>query len=427
MPGPLADRAAIVGVGETAPRQQADRTPFSLACEAVKRAVADAGLKLSDIDGMTSYQTADTVESAAVATALGMQLNYGVDIRGGGASTETLAAHAAGLIAGGYCKTVVIFRSGNGRLVNRGGGLAPGGTRAATASGQNAWNVLAGLTTPLQQVGMVAMRHMRDYGTTSRDLGIIAVAHRKHATLNPKARFQRAMTLEEHQNSRWVAKPFHLLDCCQVTDVAAALVVTSAERAYDLRHPAVLIKGGTAQTFSTGEGTQLSRPEMHYAAGHFGRKRTFGMSGISHRDIDIVASDDAFTFTTLIQFEAYGFCEIGEGGPFVASGALDIDGATPSNLSGGHLSEGYSGGIQLVIENVRQLRGTVDDYCPGWQQGIHSFDRARGCRQAMKKEDRGRKDWTGTGRHGRPGTPEIAVSFGWGSPATSSSLVLGTR
>lgn len=306
MPGPLSDKVCIVGVGETAHMRESGRTTFSMACEAVKKAILDAGLELKDVDGMTSYMMNDSTAASNVAEALGIQLNYGLDIVGGGSSGEALVAHAVGLIAGGYCKTMVIFRSMNGRSGNRMGGQSPTGPRATVAGGQNAWSTLAGMTTPAQGFGNGCMRHMADYGTTSRDLGAIAVAHRKHATLNPKALMKTAITIEDHQNSRWVSKPFRLLDCCQETDVCCALVLTSAAHAFDLRHTPVFVKGGTARTLITGEGPQLSRPQIHYVAGQYGRKRVFGMSGITHGDVDIISCYDAFTFTTLVQLEAYG-------------------------------------------------------------------------------------------------------------------------
>ncbi len=280
------------------------------------------------------------------------------------------------------------------------GGQIPGGPiPVATASDDNQFLMGWGWTTPAQRFGMSAMRYLRDTGCTTKAFAEIAVAHRYHASLNPKAIHRSPITIEDHQRSRWVVKPFRLLDCCQETDVSAAIIVTSRERAYDLRHPPVFIMGGYARTMTESPQWNYSRPVLHYVAGNYGWKRAFGMAGISHSDVDFVSCYDAFTFTTLIQLEANGFCGPGEAGEFVKGGRLQIDHELPSNLSGGHLSEGYTHGVQMVIENVRQLRHRADDACPGWREGKHTYDRSKGCRQVRNARDLLR-DGVGMGEHG---------------------------
>jgi acetyl-CoA acetyltransferase len=376
-----------------------------MACEAISNAIADSGLEIKDIDGMTSYQVMDSCSSNHVSNALGMRLNYSLDIIGGGSSPEALIAHTIGLLEGGYCKAMVIFRSMNGRTFLRMGGQAPTGPAAPTVSAGDAqFSNYFGMTTPAQMFGMSCMRHMHEYGTTSSQLGEIAKAHRYHATLNPKAYFKTPITIEDHQNSRWISKPFHLLDCCLETDVACAMVIVAREQAMNLRHPPVFIMGGTARTMSQSPAWLWGRPKINVHSSIHARNRAFGMSGISHKDVDIISSYDAFTYTTLLQFEGYGFAPHGEGGDFVSGGRIMIDGELPSNLSGGHLSEGYTHGIQMVVENVRQLRGRADDYCENWMEGEHTYDRSKGCRQTHQ--------------------PEIAMCLGWGSPSTGSSVVL---
>ncbi len=293
----------------------------------------------------------------------------------------------------------------NGRSGRRMGGQAPGGPVPPTrADGDNQFYMHWGWTTPAQRFGMSAMRYLRDTGTTTKAFAEVAVAHRYHASLNPKAIMRAPITIENHQRSRWVVKPFRLLDCCLETDVSAAMIVTSRERAYDLRQPPVFIMGGTGRTMAPSPAWNYSRPEIHYVAGNYGRNRLFGMAGISQKDVDFISCYDAFTFTTLIQLEAYGFCGKGEAGEFVKGGRLQIDHELPSNLSGGHLSEGYTHGISMVIENVRQLRHRADDTCRGWAEGKHTYDRQAGCRQV---------------RNGK-----IAACLGWGTEATSSSVIL---
>ncbi len=403
--GSLTDKYCIVGVGETPHMRPSNRTTLSMACEAIRKAMADAGLEPRDIDGMTSYQVGDSTTSAHVATALGIRLNYAVDIVGGGSSTEALIAHAVGLIEAGYCKVMVIFRSMNGRSGRRMGGQVPGGpVPAATADGDNQFFMHWGWTTPAQRFGMSAMRYLCDTGCTTRAFAEVAVAHRLHASLNPKALMRSPITIEDHQRSRWVVKPFRLLDCCQETDVSAAIIVTSRERAYDLRQPPVFIMGGTARTLTDSPAWNYSRREIHHVGGNYGRNRLFAMAGIGQKDVDFISCYDAFTFTTLIQLEAYGFCGRGEAGEFVKGGTLQIDHELPSNLSGGHLSEGYTHGVQMIIENVRQLRHRADDGCPGWAEGRHSYDRKAGCRQLRRAR--------------------VCCAMGWGTETTSSSVIL---
>ncbi len=403
--GPFTDKCAIVGVGETAHMRPSNRTTLSMAVEAVKKACDDAGLKPSDVDGITSYQAGDSVSGAKVAHALGMRPNYYMDVNGGGSSIEALIAHAVGLIVGGYARRIVCFRSMNGRSGRRMGGQSPGGPATAMPIvNDDGFMQLNGFTTPAQQFGMACMRYMHDYGAKSEHLGAIALTHRRHALLNPKSIMKSPLTMDDYLSSRWVSKPFRLLDCCLETDVAAALIVTSAEDAHDLRHPPVYIMGGVAKAQTEDAAWNFGRDSIHYVAGFYARNRAFGMSGIGPKDVSITSSYDAFTFTTLIQLEAYGFVPRGEAGPYVASGAIGIDGERPNNLSGGHLSEGYTHGISMVIENVRQLRHRADDFCPRWREGIHIYDRAKGCRQAKKAE--------------------IAACLGWGSPTTASTCIL---
>ncbi len=363
--GSISEKYCIVGVGETPHMRPSGRTTLSMACEAVKKAMDDAGLKPRDIDGMTSYQFSDSCSSDSVAAALGIRLNYSHEILGGGTSTEALVGKAIGLIEAGYCKVMVIFRSMNGRSGVRMGGQAPEGPAPPVqARGYDQFAMHWGATSPAQYFAPLAMRYLRDSGATTEAFAEVAVAHRYHASLNPKAWFRTPLTIEEHQRSRWIVKPFRLLDCCLETDVAAAIIVTSRERAYDLRQPPVFIMGGLARS-------NLQTPG----------NRLFAMAGVSPKDVDLVSAYDAFTWTALLLLEYYGFCGKHEAPDFVKGGRLQIDRDLPANLSGGHLSEGYTHGVAMVIENVRQLRHRADDACPGWAEGKHSYDRKRGCRQ----------------------------------------------
>jgi acetyl-CoA acetyltransferase len=233
----------------------------------------------------------------------------------------------------------------------------------------------------------------------------VRVAHSKHASQNPKALLKDRVSVDDVLASRWIVKPLHLLDCCLETDNATAVIVTSTERALDLRRKPVYIMGVAGRV-------NKPRTDFHWAlgprsrvAGDQAREIVFAQAGITPEDVNITGSYDAFTFTTMLQLEEYGFCDKGEGGSYVSSGIIELGGRRPNNTSGGHLCEGYTHGMSMVIENVRQLRGTVDDYCPGAADGQHSYDYASGvCRQV--------KD------------PRIAMNLGWAMPPTGSALIL---
>ncbi len=408
--GELSGKTAIVGVGETTYYRDAGRTTLSLGLEAIKKAVDDAGLKLTDIDAMTSYHTGDSHGSSEMAQSLGMRLNYSLDVTGGGSSTEALVAHAVGLLSGGYVNAMVIFRSMRGRTGRRMGGQVAKGPPAPIAVVGHGEDRYTGVTTPAQRFGFACMRYMHDFGVTTRQLGAVAITHRYHATLNPKAFFyQRPLTMEDYLQARWVSKPFRLFDCCLEMDVAVALVLVRRERAYDLRHPPVFVLGGAARTTAESPFYNAGRrftPIYHHAS-NWARHRVFGMAGITKDDVDVASFYDAFTFTALVQLEGYGFVRPGEAGAWYEEGRGRLDCEMPVNTSGSHLSEGYSHGIQMVVEMTRQLRGRADDACPDWRKGIHTYDRDAGCRQTRKHD--------------------VGFCSGWGSPQTGSSLVLSRK
>jgi acetyl-CoA acetyltransferase len=249
---------------------------------------------------------------------------------------------------------------------------------------------------------------MYEYGTTSEQVAAVRVAHGKHASQNPKALLKDRVTVADVVGSRWIVKPLHLLDCCVETDNATALIVTSAERARNLRREPVYIMGVAGRVNKPRTDFHWAHGPISRVAGYYAKDIVFGQAGISPEDVQITGSYDAFTFTTMLQLEEYGFCKKGEGGAYVSSGIIELGGKRPNNTSGGHLSEGYTHGMSMVIENVRQLRGTVDDYCPRASQGIHTYEyRPGGCRQVKNAR--------------------IAMNMGWASPATGSALILGSH
>ncbi|MBI3625082.1 MAG: hypothetical protein HY215_02875 [Candidatus Rokubacteria bacterium] len=401
--GNLRDRYCIVGVGETEYSRNSARTTRAMAVEAIRKAMDDAGLGPKDVDGMMSYQGNDSTPSLIVGPDLGIRLNFWMDVVGGGSSTEALIGLAMGAIEVGMCRTVAIFRSMNGYTEVRIGGT--GARAAAPVRGQElAWRPY-GMTSAGQNFAPTFMRHMYDYGTTSEQVAHVKVAHSKHASQNPKAFYKERVTVEDVLNSRWVVKPLHLLDCCVETDNATCLIVTSAERARDLRQRPMSIMGVAGRVSKPRTDFHFAHGPLSRVAGYYAKDIVFPMAGIGPEDVDLTGSYDAFTFTTMLQLEEYGFCKKGEGGAYVSSGVIELGGKRPNNTSGGHLCEAYTHGMNLVIENVRQLRGQADDYCLGWAEGKHSYDYAPGkCRQV--------KD------------PEIAMNLGWSTPATGSALIL---
>ena len=201
---------------------------------------------------------------------------------------------------------------------------------------------------------MITLRHMHEFGTTSRQMGAVAVSTRQWASMNPNAQMRTPITVEDHQSSRWVAWPLHLLDCCLVSDGGAAVVVTSAERARSLRKPPAYVMG-MGQMHIAWE--LPHRPVLTEAGGRQSGEMAFRMAGITPGDVDVAEIYDCFTITPIMTLEDYGFCEKGEGGAFVEGGRIAPGGELPMNTSGGLLSESGMAGMQLIVEAVRQLRG----------------------------------------------------------------------
>jgi acetyl-CoA acetyltransferase len=404
-PARLRNRYAIVGVGETAYLRGSGASTRAMAAQAIKRAMDDAGLAPAQVDGMLSYHLNDSTDSMAVSGDLGVRLDFFLDVVGGGASVEALIGVAIGAIEAGMCSTVAIFRSMNGYSQNRIGGT--GVRAAAPVTAANIHGRIYGWESPAQRFAPSFLRHMHDFGTTREQAAAVKVIHSEHASNNPKALYKKRVTVQEVLDSRPICEPLNLLDCCVETDNAAALIVTSVDRAYDLRQRPVLIRGVVGRCCKPRADMHFQHGPLSCGAGAWARERLWHNAGVLPAEIDVTGGYDAFTFTTIFQLEDYGFCKKGEGGGYVTSGVMRLGGARPNNTSGGQLCEGYTHGVSLVIENVRQLRWDVDDSCPMGPDGrrIHTHDYAEGkCRQV-----RG---------------PALAANLGWAGPLTSSAVVL---
>jgi acetyl-CoA acetyltransferase len=358
----LRDAAAVVGIGATEFSKESGRSELRLACEAVEAAIADAGLAPADIDGMVTY-TQDTNPEIEIARNLGIgELSFFSRIHHGGGAASGTVQQAVLAVNVGVADAVVCYRAFNERSGRRfGSGVQD---RPAMATADNAhfsWYSPFGLLTPAQWVAMFATRYMHEFGATSADFGRVAVADRKHAATNPKAWFYgKPITLEEHQASRWIVEPLHLLDCCQESDGAQALVVTTLERARDLAHPPAVVR---ASAQGAGEDQDMMTsyyrdritglPEMGLVA-----RQLWNTTGLGPDDMQTAVIYDHFTPLVFPQLEEFGFCGRGEAKDFVRDGTIELGGKLPINTHGGQLGEAYIHGMNGIAEGVRQVRGT---------------------------------------------------------------------
>ena len=348
----MRDRVAIAGVGYTEFSKDSGVSTLTLGSRAALAALSDAGLAASDLDGVATFRVGDSVSPTILAQALGLQdLRWYLDQFGGGSASHSIVGQAALAIHAGIAETVVCYRALNARSEFRMGGTG----RPPVDAVETQYQAPYGFFTPPQQFALAARAHMAKFGTTHEQLGAVAVAQRAWAVENERARLRDPITLDDYLASRWVVEPFRLFDCCLETDGAVAVVLTSAERARDLRQPPVLIRGA-----AWGGGTTLysnQRPDATRTAAADLAPRLYEQAGVAAGDVDVAELYDCFTYSVLVQLEDYGFCAKGEGGAFAESGATSRGGALPVNTHGGFLCEGYVHGLNHVTEAVSQLRG----------------------------------------------------------------------
>ena len=363
----LSGQAAIVGIGATEFSKESGRSELQLSVEATRHALADAGLRPGDVDGLVTF-TMDNSSEIALARELGLgdlrffsRINYG-----GGAACATVQ-QAAMAVATGVAEVVVAYRGFNERSGQRFGQVQGWAASQSNTNGlDNAWTYPLGLSTPAATVALQARRYMHEVGATSADFGRVAVADRRHAATNPKAFFYgRPITLEEHQASRWIAEPLHLLDCCQESDGAVALVITTPERARDLPHtPAMIVAAAQGSAPDQFVMTSYYRDDLGIPEiGVVGRE-LWRQSGLAPADIATAVLYDHFTPYVLMQLEELGFCGRGEAPGFIADGAIELGGRLPINTHGGQLGEAYIHGMNGVAEAVRQVRGSSVNQVP---------------------------------------------------------------
>jgi len=360
MANTLNDQAVIVGIGQTDFSKNSGRSELQLAAECVREAIADAGLEPAQIDGMTSF-TLDTTDEIEVARNVGCgELSFFSRMGYGGGAAVGIVHQAAMAVATGAANYVVGWRALNGRSGQRySEGVS--GDIVTTDLIHWGWYMPFGLLTPASWVAMFTQRYMHQTGCKSTDLAEVCMAQRKHAVKNPNAFFyERPMTLEDHQTSRFICDPLRLYDCCQETDGGCAFVVTTPERARDLKQKGALIHGIAQGSGDDQEQmTSFYRPDItRLTEFELVAKQVWGMSGLRPDDMDAAIIYDAFSSIVLFQLEAFGFCGPGEAKDFIKDGALEVGGRLPSNTHGGQLSEAYIHGINGVNEGVRLIRGT---------------------------------------------------------------------
>jgi len=367
----LGNRAAIAGIGQTEFSKASGRSELQLACESIKAALDDAGLSPAEVDGLTTF-TMDSNEEAEVARNLGIeQLSVFARVPYGGGAACAVVMHAAMAVATGVADVVVCYRAFNERSGMRYGGSAMG---SGVLPPWLDWYGPYGLLTPASWVALHARRYMHEYGVTNLDFGRISVVDRRHAATNPHAWFyQRPITLDDHQASRWIVEPvLRLLDCCQESDGGVALVVTTPERARDLRQRPALIAAAAQGAAADGElMTSYYRdeisglPEMGVVA-----RKLWSESGLTPADIQTAFLYDHFTPFVLVQLEELGFCRRGEAKDFATVENLSLGGRLPINTNGGLLGEAYIHGMNGITEAVRQIRGTSCNQVDGVEHAL---------------------------------------------------------
>jgi acetyl-CoA acetyltransferase len=367
----IRDRSAIVGIGQTPFARSLDRSEYDMALEAILAACADAGISPRAIDGVVRYDMESTDEEMLLAALGNPLLRCFLSTAWGGGGAASVLVLAAAAITAGLATTVVVYRSrARGKQSVYGQGKHQGGRyweRVETElPGLNQWHVPHGLVAAFQEMAMIAMRHRIEYATTDAQYAEVAVAFRGHAARNPNAVMRTPMTIADHHRSRRIADPLRLFDCCIETDGAVALVLTSAERARDLRQrPAYVLAGAMA---GGGHHVRLStfyeRARRDDGAPRVARQ-LWAMAGIRPADVDVAFFYDFFTPLVIMGLEDYGFVAPGEGGPFVERGGLAWpDGRLVCNTNGGQLSEAFIHGLNNAVEAVRQLRGTSTAQVP---------------------------------------------------------------
>lgn len=345
-------RAVISGIGFTRFSSNSGMSTAALATDAARAAMVDAGLTARDVDGLVSYHQNDSALTRDVSPGLGLtELNWWSDIVAGGTFNCAVVGLARAVVESGMATHVVCYRALNGRS-----GTRIGRYRAAQTEGAAQFLTPYGFVSAAQMFGMTARRHMSLYGTTREQMGLVAITMRDNATRNERAMRREPLTMEKYLSGRIIADPYTLYDCCQESDGACAVVVSRADA---VPNPARAVEI-LSVVHGSGENPRIpfdNWPDLTVSAFRRLGADLFRRAGLQPKDVDVALLYDAFTYEVIQQLEELGFCELGEGGPFVQSGAIARDGALPVNPHGGLLSEAYVHGLNHVVEAVIQMRG----------------------------------------------------------------------
>jgi len=367
--GGIVRQAAIVGVGYTPFTRNSGRSVLALATEAAREAVKDAGLPLKQVDGIGSYMVLnDSVSCGALGTALGLpELRWVMEFQHGGQSPCHVVGLAAMAVACGYAENVVIFRALNGRS-----GVRVGSGQFAGGAAQYRYPI--GYNSYLMYIAMWAQRYLHETGQSARDLGSVAVAQRKYAQRNSRAAVRTPLDMEAYLASPWVAEPFRVADCTSEVDGACAVLVTSLERARDLKRPPAVV-ASTAYRAGARVGLDIGDLMLYDDYTHnftsLLRDELFRRAKLTPKDVEFAQIYDCFSSVVLMGLEGLGLCKRGEAAAFIASGQTALDGRLPVNTNGGLLAEGYLHGMNTVCEAVLQIQGRCGDrQAPRHQVGV---------------------------------------------------------
>jgi acetyl-CoA acetyltransferase len=369
----LRDRCAVVGAGTSRLGKVPGISAQGLLEEAMKDALDDAGLTTQDVDGLIC-RGPDEIYTfhQVIGERLGIDASFSTTLTNGGASQVLGVALATMVIDAGLASTMLVgYGRDNWSRVH----ANKDSHMRASGRPQQMYGVEFGpefgYYGAVAAHGFGARRHMHDYGTTREQFGAISLAFREHALRNPDAVMKKPLTMEDYLGGRMIVDPFSLYDCSLQTDAAGAVVVTSAERAKDLKQKPVMIKGFGSHNNISG---WFTGNNMTHTGAIKSGQQAYAMAGLGPKDIDFAQIYDCFTYMVLVQLEDYGFCAKGEGGAFVESGALRLNGALPTNTSGGQLSEAHVEGMLQVVEGVRQLQGKYgpDRQVPNAEIGLVS-------------------------------------------------------
>jgi acetyl-CoA acetyltransferase len=352
----IKDQTAVAGIGQTAFGKGLPDTELSLACQAISMALDDAGIHPSEVDGLASF-TMEPNREVDVARSVGLgDVTFFSQVGYGGGAACGVVGHAAMAVATGQCNVAVAWRAR--KRADK--GSRPWAQAEARLSDNGQWTRPFGIIRPVDEIAMLTRRYMHEYGGTRQHLANIAVAFRKHAARNPASTMgHKPLTRDDYMNARWISEPLCLFDNCLETDGALAVVITSAERARDLKQRPALI-----HSFAQGLPPQHQTMTNYFTDDPLrgpawtAARRMWDMADVTPADVDVAQLYDAFSPLIILSLEGYGFCKRGDGGPFTDNGNIELGGRLPVNTSGGGMSEAYVHGFNLVLEGVRQIRGT---------------------------------------------------------------------